>query len=219
MRRSREWKPVHKSGRSAPKEMHAVAHANQRNKLLKLLRDHPVIPSLQREDQFPFLLESNARAALLSSGSIFNIEAYVRELHRNNKVALVHIDLIDGLGRDAAAVRFLKEKAGVDGIVTPNRHLISEGRKEQLITVHRLFAHDSPSIDTGVKVLQMSNPDFIEVLPGMMAPRVIPILRKHFSHPIIGAGLIKTPEEVMTVLDAGAVAVDTSAEVLWNLKF
>lgn len=196
-----------------------MVNTDRKNQLLKLLQDHPVIPSLRREEQLPLLLKSNARVALLSSGSIFNIESYVRELHRADKVALVHIDLIDGLGRDAAAVRFLKEKAGADGIVTPNRHLISEGRKEQLITIHRLFAHDSPSLETGLKVLQMSNPDFIEVLPGMMAPRVIPFLRRHFSHPIMGAGLVKTPEEVMAILEAGAVAVNTSAEALWNLKF
>jgi len=196
----------------------AVAHTERKTQLLNLLQNHPVIPSLRREEQLPFLLKSNARVALLSSGSIFNIESLVQELHRAGKVALVHIDLIDGLGRDAAAVRFLKEKAGADGIVTPNRHLISEGRKEHLITIHRLFAHDSPSLESGLKVLQMSNPDFIEFLPGMMASRVIPFLRQHFSQPLIGAGLVKTPEEVMAILKAGAVAVNTSADALWNLK-
>lgn len=194
-----------------------VLQANRRNELLKILRDYPIIPSLQHKEDLPALIASRARVVLVSSGSIFNIKTHAQELHKNNKIVLVHIDLIDGLGRDAAAVRFLKEKAVADGIVTPNRHLITAARKEGIITVHRLFAHDSPSIDTGIKVLQMSNPDFIEVLPGLMVLKVISILHKHFKQPVIGAGLIKTPEEVKLVLEAGAVGVNTSAKNLWNL--
>lgn len=191
--------------------------ASRQEKLLKILRDYPIIPSLQCKEDLPTLLASRARVVLISSGSIFNIEAHAQELKKNNKIVLVHIDLINGLGRDTSAVRYLKEKASADGIVTPNRHLITAARKERLITVHRLFAHDTPSIETGIKVLQMSNPDFIEVLPGMIVLKVFPILHKHFKQPVIGAGLIKTPEEVEMILEAGAVGVNTSAKNLWNL--
>lgn len=194
-----------------------MLQGNRQSELLKILRDYPIIPSLQHKEDLPALLNSRARVGLISSGSIFNIEKHAQELHNNNKFVLVHIDLIDGLGRDTAAIRFLKERAAADGIVTPNRHLISAARKEGMLTVHRLFAHDSPSIETGIKVLQMSNPDFIEVLPGLMVSKVFPTLQKQFKQPIIGAGLIKTQEEVKIVLDAGAVGVNTSAKNLWNL--
>jgi glycerol uptake operon antiterminator len=194
-----------------------VPQAYRRNELLRILRDYPIIPSLQRQSDMPALISSRARVALISSGSIFDIEERALELYKNNKIVFVHIDLIDGLGRDEAAVKFLKEKAAVDGIVTPNRHLVAVARKQGIIAVHRLFVHDSPSIETGIKVLQMSNPDFIEVLPGLMVSKVISTLRKHFKQPVIGAGLVKTPEEVKLLLDAGAVGVDTSARNLWNL--
>jgi len=194
---------------------HAV---HKRTAFLKALQACPVIPSLRREEQLPALLASRARVVLVSSGSILNICEYVRELQRRNKAVLVHVDLIDGLGRDLAAVRFLKDRAGVDGIVTPHSQLITGGRKEGLLTVHRLFAHDSPSIETGIKVLQKSKPDFIEVLPGLAVLQALPSLRRHFNQPVIAAGLIKTPQEVEQVLDAGAVAVDTSTEALWDLE-
>ena len=193
-----------------------MARPYDRQSLLRTLRKYPIIPSLQRQEDIPALGASRARIALISSGSILNIEERTRELLRSGKIVLVHIDLIQGLGRDAAAVGFLKEKVGVDGIVTPNRHLVMAARKRGLITVHRLFVHDSPSITTGLKVLEMSNPDFIEVLPGLMVLKVMAILRKQFSQPVIGAGLIKTPEEVKLLLTAGAVGVDTSAKNLWN---
>lgn len=96
--------------------------------------------------------------------------------------------------------------------------LIITGRKEGLLTVHRLFAHDSPSIETGIRVLKQSKPDFIEVLPGVALAQVVGYLREHFQQPLIAAGLVKTVEDVRKILQAGAVAVDTSAENLWNLN-
>jgi len=185
---------------------------------LHILRRHPVIPSLQRQQDIPALITSRARIALISSGSIFNIKQRARELHDNGKIVLVHIDLIHGLGRDAAGVRYLKDKVGAEGIVTPNRHLVTAARKQGLIAIHRLFAHDSPSIATGLKVLKLSNPDFIEVLPGLIVANVMPILREHFQQPVIGAGLVKTTAEVKSLLAAGAVGVDTSAKSLWNFE-
>ncbi len=66
-------------------------------------------------------------------------------------------------------------------------------------------------------MLKQSKPDFIEVLPGVALPRVVDYLREHFQQPLIAAGLVKTAEDVWRILQAGAVAVDTSAENLWNL--
>lgn len=188
-----------------------------RERFLEVLRLCPIIPSFRREEAFSRVLASRAGVVLISSGTIFNLEEYSRELRRHGKLVLVHIDLIGGLGRDQAAVRFLKEKAQVHGVVTPNSQLIITGRKEGLLTVHRVFAHDSPSIETGIRVLKQSKPDFIEVLPGVALPRVVDYLREHFQQPLIAAGLVKTAEDVWRILQAGAVAVDTSAENLWNL--
>lgn len=185
--------------------------------MLEAFKECPIIPSLRREDQFPLLLKSRSRVVLISSGSIFTICSFSKQLHQHNKLVLVHIDLIGGLGRDQTAVRFLKEMAEVDGIVSPHCQVIAAGRKEGMLTVHRLFAYDSPSVETGIKVLQKANPDFIEVLPGLAVLPTISCLRQNFKQPIIAAGLIKTPTEVRRVIRAGAVAVDTSAEELWNL--
>ncbi|KUK32406.1 MAG: Putative glycerol-3-phosphate responsive antiterminator [Thermoanaerobacterales bacterium 50_218] len=189
-----------------------------KERFLEALRFYPIIPSLRREEAFSRVLASRACVVLISSGTIFNLEEYSRELRRHGKLVLVHVDLIGGLGRDQTAVRFLKEKAQVHGIVTPNSQLIITGRKEGLLTVHRLFAHDSPSIETGIRVLKQSKPDFIEVLPGVALAQVVGYLREHFQQPLIAAGLVKTVEDVRKILQAGAVAVDTSAENLWNLN-
>lgn len=204
-------------GRAAPSKPNRTTSI-EKARVLEALREYPIIPSLRREEQFADILKSRSRVILLSSGSIFNICDYVEELHRHNKLVLVHIDLISGLGRDHEAVRFLKQTAGIDGIVTPNCHAVIAGRKEGLVTVHRLFAYDSPSVETGIKVLHKSNPDFIEVLPGLAIIQTMPILRQSFKQPVIAAGLIKTVQEVRQVMKAGAVAVDTSMEELWDMN-
>lgn len=187
-------------------------------KFVAALREYPVIASLRREELLTDALASRSRVVLISSGDIFSIEEISRELVKHQKLVLVHVDLISGLGRDAAAVRFLKEKVRAAGIVTPGSQLIAAARKEGLIAVQRLFAHDSPSIATGVSVLKQSKPHFIEVLPGLAVLRVMDELRKHFQQPVIAAGLIRDEGDLRDVLNAGAIAVDTSEKKLWSIE-
>ncbi|APC08148.1 glycerol-3-phosphate responsive antiterminator [Neomoorella thermoacetica] len=184
---------------------------------MQAVKAYPVIASLRREELLPAAISCKAQVVLISSGDIFNIVEIIQELKKHKKLVLVHVDLISGLGRDHTAVKFLKEKARVTGIVTPSSQLIIAARKEGLLTVQRLFAHDSPSITTGISVLKQSKPHFIEILPGLAVLRVMGQLREHFREPIIAAGLIKDIHDVKLVLNAGAIAIDTSEEKLWNV--
>ena len=59
-------------------------------------------------------------------------------------------------------------------------------------------------------------PDYVEILPGVI-PRVIAELAHGMNTPLIAGGLIKTKEEVVAALGAGAVAVSTTAESVWAL--
>lgn len=190
---------------------------DRKTSMLEAFQKWPVMPSLRREEQLSLVASSPCGVVLVSSGSIFTICDYIERLHREGKMVLVHIDLINGLGRDAAGVRFLKEKAKVEGIVTPQCSLAVAARKEGLIAVHRVFAYDSVSLETGMRVLQQSKADFVEVLPGAVVPAVVGVLRQQFDQPVIAGGLIRTREEVEEVMKAGAVAVDTSAEHLWGI--
>lgn len=185
----------------------------------KAIQVCPIIASLRNAKLLSAVVACKAPVVLISSGDIFNICEISQELRKHGKLVLVHVDLIAGLGKDPVAVRFLKEDARVSGIVSPNSHLITAGRKYGLLTVQRLFAHDSPSIATGINVLKQSRPHLIEILPGLAVARTIGQLREHFQQPIIAAGLIKSIQDVRLVLRAGAIAVDTSAEKLWNMEF
>ncbi len=180
------------------------------------LQQCPIVVSLQNSEHMALAIASKAKVIMVSSGDIFNIVPMCQELRKHHKIVLAHTDLIGGMGKDKVAVRYLKERAGVDGIVTPNGQLIVAAHKEGLITAQRVFAHDTPSIASGINALKQSKPDFIEIMPGIAVLKVAELIKRRFSQPIIAAGLIRTPQDVRQVLKAGAIAADTSSRQLWS---
>nr|WP_092074409.1 glycerol-3-phosphate responsive antiterminator [Dendrosporobacter quercicolus]NSL49896.1 glycerol-3-phosphate responsive antiterminator [Dendrosporobacter quercicolus DSM 1736]SDM93861.1 glycerol uptake operon antiterminator [Dendrosporobacter quercicolus] len=185
-------------------------------KVLTALQHCPIIASLQNAELIPLAVSSKVQVIMVSSGDIFNIVDMCRQLRQHNKIVLAHLDMIGGMGRDKVAVRYLKEKAGVDGIVTPNGQLIASGHKEGLITAQRIFAHDTPSVTSGINALRQSKPDFIEIMPGIAVLKVYELIRRHFPQPVIAAGLVRSTQDVRQILKAGAVGADTSNQQLWN---
>jgi len=187
-----------------------------KEKMLAALKECPIIASLQKPELLPVAIASNVRVVMVSSGDIFNIVEICKELRKHNKLVLVHIDLIHGMGRDKVAIRYLKEKASIDGIVTPNGQLIASSQKEGLVTAQRIFAHDTPSVTSGLNAVRHSNPDYIEIMPGLAVLEVYELIRMHFQQPIIASGLVKRHKDVKQILKAGAVGIDTSNQNLWN---
>lgn len=186
------------------------------DQMVAALQQCPIIASLQSIEHISAAISSKAKVIMVSSGDIFNIVQMCQELRKHNKIVLAHTDLIGGLGKDKVAVRYLKERAGVDGIVTPNGHLIAAAHKEGMLTAQRVFAHDTPSVASGINALKQSKPDFIEIMPGIAVLKVLNLIRRQFPQPIIAAGLIRTTQDVRQVLKAGAIGADTSNRQLWS---
>ncbi|SDE41355.1 glycerol-3-phosphate responsive antiterminator [Sporomusa acidovorans] len=187
-------------------------------KVLAALRECPIIASLQKPEMITTAINSSVRIVMISSGDIFNIGEISQSLRKHNKLVLVHVDMIGGMARDKVTIRYLKEKLDVDGIVTPNGQLVASGHKEGLLTAQRIFAHDTPSVVSGINALRQSKPDFIEIMPGAAVLKVYEEVRRHFQQPIIAAGLIKNIQDVKQILKAGAVGADTSTPSLWNFS-
>jgi glycerol uptake operon antiterminator len=70
------------------------------------------------------------------------------------------------------------------------------------------------ALETSYKVIERAQPDYLEVLPGIM-PEIIKEVRKEAGIPVIAGGLIRTVENVTEALEAGAEAVTTSNPQLW----
>jgi glycerol uptake operon antiterminator len=150
---------------------------------------------------------------------IFALQDSVARAHAEGRLIFAHMDLIKGVGRDEAGVRFLAKHVGVDGILTTRSNLISPAKREGLIAVQRLFVLDSESLAAGLPTVEKARPDAVEVLPGVILPAIAQELSARGAlPPLIAGGLIRSLAHVEAVLRAGAVAVSTSEPGLWGYR-
>jgi len=149
---------------------------------------------------------------------IFALQESVSKAHASGRLILAHVDLIKGVGRDEAGVRFLARHLHVDGILTTRGNLIGPAKREGLIAVQRLFVLDSESLEAGLPAVERAAPDAVEVLPGVILPLIASRLGGAALPPLIAGGLIRTRAQVAEILAAGAIAISTGAEALWGFR-
>ncbi|MBN1590865.1 MAG: glycerol-3-phosphate responsive antiterminator [Pirellulales bacterium] len=127
---------------------------------------------------------------------------------------MLHLDLVHGLARDEAALRYLAGFDRIDGIVTVHHHLVAPARRLGLLSILRLFLQDTRAIGRGVGIIEKSHPDAVELLPGSAAIEVVD--RFQLLHvPLIAGGLVYNLNAVQRVLDSGCRAASTSNRDLW----
>lgn len=180
------------------------------------LKHKPVITSLVANDALEPLLKTSSHISFILAGDIFSVERTVEKIKDAGKLAFVHFDLIAGIGKDQMGVRYLADKIGADGVVTTRSNIITAGKRLGMLTVQRLFAFDSVSIDNGIKVIKSTQPHAIEVLPGMVVPRIIDRIHKELDIPVIAGGLITDMYDLEAALESGAIGISTSAKKLWQ---
>ncbi len=177
---------------------------------------HPVIAGLRDKKTFFEALKSNVIALFILYGDIMDLPEIIEKAKKYDKLVFLHIDLIKGIGRDKAGVKYLAENNLCDGIVTTKSSLIETAKNEDLMAVQRLFLLDSAALKTGVHLLKNNKPDAIEILPGIAAPYFIEHIQDELVCPIIAGGLIRYKDEVKEILEKGAMAVSSSNSVLWD---
>ena len=129
----------------------------------------------------------------------------------------VHLDLLDGLESNDAAVRWLAGFPRCAGIITVRHRLVPAIRKQKMLSIIRLFLHDGRLVKRGVSMLQQAKPDAVEVLPAIaatVADEELAALRV----PFIAGGLVKDLKALQAVLKSDCKAVSTSKEKLWRLN-
>lgn len=178
------------------------------------MQELPIIASIVREDQLSKIEQSRVQTVILMTGNVLNIQGIIEQLHRAGKEVYVHIEMVDGIGRDAAAVKFIGEVFQADGIVSTKSNMIIAAKQAGLLTIQRVFAIDTGAFETAVKMIATSKPDKVELMPGLM-PRVIRDMKQKIKQPLIVGGLIKSREEMETALRSGADFVSTGEECFW----
>ncbi len=187
------------------------------NELTALLRRNPVIAAVRTPDAARRAAASRSPVAFLLGGSILTVAADMETLRGAGKRVFLHLDLLEGLGADAAAAQWCARTLRPDGVISTRPKLLKAAEAEGLITVQRLFLMDSVSFRRSVKLLRANPPAMAEVLPGLV-PKAIAELAREIESPVIAGGMITEPAEVCRALRAGALAVSTGEEALWDLE-
>ena len=168
--------------------------------LAETLLDEPVIAAVKTDDALTAALASPCSTVFLLASTLLNVGELVRRIHAAGKLAVVHIDLVDGLSAREVAVNSLIALCHPDGIISTHPSLIRRARHQGLLTIQ----------------LEQGKPDFVEILPGIM-PRVITEISTRTRVPVIAGGLLRDKADVMAAMRAGASAVSTSAPELWDI--
>lgn len=182
--------------------------------LKKFFKKFPVIASVRDLKYLDEAMNSDVVTVFLLTGSIFDLEEAMQKARDNDKLLIINIDMVEGVAKDKKGVEFLAKKNLCDGIISTRSFLIKLAKKTGLITVQRIFMLDSGSFHTAESLIKKSQPDSIEVLPGITALYYFEH-EKNMSLPIIAGGLIETNEEVQKLLDQGVIAISTSEKSLW----
>ena len=190
---------------------------NQGNQgFIEAIEASPVIGAVKSMDGLDKCLQSDVGVVFILFGDICSIGGITEAVKQAGKLAVVHMDLVNGLAAKEIAVDFIQMHTAADGIITTKAVLIRRAKELGLFTVQRFFAIDSLAYENIPRQLAAGRPDVIEVLPGLM-PKVIRRLSQSCHVPIIAGGLIAEKEDVVAMLDAGAIAISSTNEETWFL--
>lgn len=175
------------------------------------------IPACRTEADFACALRlPHAPSLIILFGDINSLPDLLHRAEAAGKLLLVHLDLLDGVGRDRAGIVFLS-KLGLKGLLTTKPQLGKIAQQEGMRVIQRMFLLDSESLRTGIHMLKGFRPDAIEVLPASTPASVLAELKAATDVPILAGGLVRSQQDLEQAVANGAFAVSTSLRQLWNL--
>lgn len=186
-----------------------------KHQLLECFDEVPIVAAAKSEQELEECLESRSRVIFLLFGNICTIADLTAQVKSKGKIAIVHLDLIDGLAPKDVSVDFIAGETQADGIISTKNSVIRYAHQKGLLTIQRYFLLDSRVLENMEK--NSSPADFYEVLPGVM-PKIIRQLVKTTGKPIIAGGMIRDKEDVMNALSAGAVAISSTNRDVWFME-
>ncbi|MDR2110206.1 MAG: glycerol-3-phosphate responsive antiterminator [Spirochaetaceae bacterium] len=179
----------------------------------KVLHTTPVILAVKSMEGLEKSLPASGGIVFVLFGDILSIPGIVAKIKDAGKIALVHIDLIDGLTSRDVAVDFIAETTRADGILSTKANLVKHAKTRGLLAVQRFFVLDSMALLNIEKQFPLDYADAVEILPGVM-PKVISGIVTMINKPVIAGGLVSDQEDVRHALEAGAVSVSSSNTAL-----
>lgn len=177
---------------------------------------NPVIAAVQNVNDLDTAIKSRVNTIFLLCADIFNAESLVNRIKSADKNAFIHIDFLEGIGKDAKAIDYIIKVLQPDGVISTKSSHIKIAREKGMFTIQRFFLIDSKSYEMTTKSVRSIQPDMIEIMPGVM-PGVIARITGQLSIPVIAGGLISTKQDIVEALSAGALGASTGKKDLWEM--
>lgn len=189
---------------------------HKHEKIRDLFEISPIITAVKDEQGLEKALKTESPVVFLLFGNICNITGLVDQVKNRGKIAIVHVDLIQGLSSKEVAVDFIHQNTRADGIISTKAPLVRHAMDLGMIGGQRTFLIDSMALETTKKQLLTFQPDFMELMPGVM-PKILKTVRGYTEIPLVAGGLISDKKDILAAFDAGVDAVSTTREELWGL--
>jgi glycerol uptake operon antiterminator len=181
---------------------------------LRALRRNSVVPAVRGPDRdLDAALAGEHPAIFVLGGDVFKVLGRIGSRGRRPQI-YVNVELVGGIAADASGLRFLAGR--VDGIISTHRHVIELAKTSGLITIQRLFAIDSGAVERGLKLIRRAQPHFVEILPALAYREIAAQYSEVLDLPVLAGGLLRSREDIATILEAGAVGVSASDQGLWR---
>ena len=189
-----------------------------RREFIEMIEAAPVIAAVKDDEGLEICLTSEVEAVFILFGDICTIADIVARVKDAGKIAMVHMDLVTGLSPQDVSIDFIRKYTRADGIITTKANLITHAREIGLVTVLRYFVIDSLalfSIERRSRENRDSQPDMIEILLGIIVPKMVRKICSMSKVPVLCGGLIQEKEDVMNALANGAAAISTTCPEVW----
>ncbi|GKX32173.1 glycerol uptake operon antiterminator regulatory protein [Vallitalea longa] len=186
------------------------------NNIIDSIEENPIIAAIRDRGDIDSAIDSSVSTVFLLYTDIFNLKTLVDKIKNKGKKVFVHMDMIEGMGKDNKAIDYIAQVIKPDGIISTRSNHIKYAKEKGLFTIQRFFLIDSLSFKTTVKTVKSVKPDMIEIMPGII-PTIIQRLSSQLAVPIIAGGLVGSKDQIISILKVGALGVSVGRKDLWNL--
>lgn len=186
------------------------------DEIIGRIRDNPIIAAVREEKDLETALISPVTTVFLLHADIFNLKRLVEKIKDSGKIVFVHFDLIEGLGKDRKALRYMAQTVAPEGIISTRSSIIKFARQEKIFAIQRIFLVDSQSQKTMHSAVEDALPDMIEIMPAVI-PEVLKKVCGTVPVQVIAGGLIDAKKEIVEILSTGVLAVSTGKKDLWGV--
>ena len=176
-----------------------------------ILAENPIIAAVKDDSGLEAALLTECRVIFLLYGNVCSVGGLVDRIKSADKLAMVHIDLVDGLSSKDVAVMFLRQNTRADGVISTKPAIVKAAKEQGLLAVQRFFLLDSLALANFQKYAETDVADMIEILPATM-PKIIRKITASCRLPVIAGGLITDKEDILLALQNGATAVSSRSE-------